>query len=146
MGNAVTFLIADDDPDDRKLVMRAFKKSKKSNNVYFVRDGEDLLNYLGRLNGYTAQSAPTPDVILLDLNMPRMDGIETLKHLKSNKTTRDFPVIIMTTSASEDDIQVCYGLGAFFYLVKPMRFSDLVKAFDELSDYWIQALETSHKM
>jgi CheY-like chemotaxis protein len=135
----VTFLIAEDDPDDRLLIKEAFQESLVSNSIYFVEDGVELLDYLrsqDRFENYA--DAPTPDLILLDLNMPRKDGREALAELKSDPRLRYIPVVVLTTSKAEEDIMRSYDIGAASYITKPVTFDGLVEAIKGFKQYWVQ--------
>jgi CheY-like chemotaxis protein len=135
----VTFLIAEDDPDDRLLIKEAFQESLVSNFVYFVEDGVELLNYLRWQDKYKDPAeAPTPDLILLDLNMPRKDGREALAEIKSDPDLRYIPVVVLTTSKAEEDIMRSYDIGAASYITKPVTFDGLVEAIKGLGQYWVQ--------
>ena len=137
----ITILMADDDPDDRELTEEAFREVRFVNHLKFVRDGRDLLDYLTRTNGYTSQNAPTPGLILLDLNMPRMDGREALTAIKADPRLRAIPVVILTTSEADEDIVSSYELGASSYIPKPVTFMGLVNAMKTLGEYWFELVE-----
>lgn len=135
----VTILCAEDDPDDRLLMRDALTESRLGNEVRFVEDGVELLNYLNRRGRWTDPAdSPSPGIILLDLNMPRMDGREALAALKADANHRRIPVIVLTTSSEEADIQRSYGIGANSYVVKPVTFESLVDVVRELNRYWFQ--------
>ena len=138
----ITILIADDDPDDRMLALEALNENHLTNNIYFVEDGEELLDYLHHRGQYTdVASAPRPGMILLDLNMPRMDGRESIREIKSTPELRDIPVVILTTSKSEEDIARTYNLGANSYITKPVTFEGLVEVMRGLRRYWFEIVE-----
>ena len=135
----VTFLIAEDDPDDRLLINEAFQESLVSNSVFFVEDGVELMDYLNRQGRYADPAvAPTPDLILLDLNMPRKDGREALAEIKSDPRLRYIPVVVLTTSKAEEDIMRSYDIGAASYITKPVTFDGLVEAIKGFKQYWVQ--------
>jgi CheY-like chemotaxis protein len=135
----VTFLIAEDDPDDRLLINEAFQESLVSNSVFFVQDGVELMDYLNRQGIYADPAvAPTPDLILLDLNMPRKDGREALAEIKSDPRLRYIPVVVLTTSKAEEDIMRSYDIGAASYITKPVTFDGLVEAIKGFKQYWVQ--------
>ncbi len=135
----VTFLIAEDDPDDRLLIKEAFQESLVSNTIYFVEDGVELLDYLrGQEKYVNPADAPTPDLILLDLNMPRKDGREALAEIKMDPGLRYIPVVVLTTSKAEEDILRSYDIGAASYITKPVTFDGLVEAIKGLGQYWVQ--------
>jgi CheY-like chemotaxis protein len=134
----IVILMADDDEDDRMMTEKAMRKNRLSNELKFTVDGEDLMDYLLHRNSYNADSAPVPDLILLDLNMPRKDGIEALKEIKSNKKLKSIPVIVLTTSSAEEDIIKSYHLGVNSFITKPVTFEGLVKVVKDIDDYWFE--------
>ena len=141
-GRPVTILMADDDPDDRELTREAFVESKIANDLRFVEDGEELLDYLHRRGKYVdPATSPCPSIILLDLNMPRMDGREALRELKSVPRFRPIRVIIMTTSKAEEDILRAYDLSAASYITKPVTFAGLIEVIKALGKYWLEIVE-----
>ena len=138
----VTILMADDDPDDRKLTQDAFDEAKLSNQLLFVEDGVELLDYLHRRGKFSdPASSPRPGIILLDLNMPRKDGREALKELKADPRFKTIRVIIMTTSKAEEDIVRSYNLSAASYITKPVTFDALVEVIRTLGKYWLEIVE-----
>lgn len=139
MTDAITVLIADDDEDDRLLARDALDKNTLPKNLRFVSGGEELLRYLRCEEGDT--SRPRPGIILLDLNMPGMDGRETLAAIKADPRLRNIPVIVLTTSGFERDVQAAYDLGASSYVLKPSTFAGLVDTLDVLIRYWLQAVQ-----
>ena len=141
-GKPITILMADDDPDDRALTKEAFAESHLANDLRFVEDGEELLDYLYRRGKYTdPASSPWPGLILLDLNMPRMDGREALRELKSDPKFRGIRVVIMTTSKAEEDVVRSYDLSAASYITKPVTFDRLVEVVKALGRYWLEIVE-----
>ena len=138
----ILVLVADDDPEDRMLIEDAFEESRLPNVLEFVEDGEELLDYLYRRNGYSDPSAsPRPGLILLDLNMPRKDGREALKEIKSDPDLRQIPIVVMTTSKAEEDILRTYDLGVNSFITKPVTFEGLVEVVKMLGRYWFQIVE-----
>jgi CheY-like chemotaxis protein len=140
--NAITIMIADDDADDRMLIEDAFRESRLGNKLAFAEDGEDLLDYLrgkGRHAGRDAKDLP--GLILLDLNMPRMDGRTALAQLKADPVLRRIPVIVLTTSKAEEDILRTYDLGVSSFIAKPVTFDRLVDVVRTLNHYWIEIVE-----
>jgi len=138
----VTILMADDDPDDCMLAREALAESRFPNDLHFVSDGEELMDYLYRRGKYSAPgSAPRPGLILLDLNMPKKDGREVLQELKSDPHLRQIPVLVLTTSKAEEDIHCSYYLGANSYITKPVTFSSLIEVMQTLSKYWFEIVE-----
>jgi two-component system response regulator len=142
MSNAppLTILLADDDPDDRLMVREAFEENHLLNPLHTVEDGEELMDYLHR-RGKFAGIAVRPNLILLDLNMPRKNGIEALQEIKSDPSLRTIPVIVLTTSKAEEDILRTYDLGVNSFIVKPVTFDSLVELVKELGKYWFQLVE-----
>ena len=135
-------LMVEDDPDDRLLVEEAFRENRRGNELYFVKDGEELLNYLHHLGNYSdAEKYPTPDLILLDLNLPRMDGREALAELKADHELRRIPVVVLTTSQAEEDVWHTYDLGVAGFITKPVTFEGLVEVIRTLSRYWFDIVE-----
>ncbi|MCY0989359.1 response regulator [Nannocystis sp. ILAH1] len=138
----ITILIADDDPEDRMLAAEALKESRLANDIRFVEDGEELLDYLLLRGGFTnPDDAPRPGVILLDLNMPRKDGREALREIKENPELRRIPIIVLTTSKAEIDIYRSYDLGVNSFIVKPVTFDSLVEVMQVLRKYWFEIVE-----
>lgn len=137
---AVKIIIADDDADDRLLIEDAFKESKLVNPIVFAEDGEELLQLLRSEKGW-AEGRNLPGLILLDLNMPRMDGRMALGHIKSDPLLRRIPVIVLTTSKAEQDILRTYDLGVNSFITKPVTFEGLVEVVKSLNHYWIEIVE-----
>jgi CheY-like chemotaxis protein len=138
----ITILMADDDPDDRLFAREALEESRLANDLHFVEDGEELLDYLLHRGKYTdAEHAPRPGLILLDLNMPRMDGREALHRIKENEHLRAIPIVILTTSRAEEDIFRSYNLGANSFISKPVTFDGLVDVMKVLGRYWFEIVE-----
>ncbi len=131
----IRILMAEDDREDQMLVQKAFREARSINHLTFVNDGEELLQYLRHQGKYAG--APQPDVLLLDLNMPKMDGREALKEIKSDPDLRSLPVIILTTSSADEDVVRTYALGANSYIQKPVTFEKMVEVVDTLGRYWL---------
>jgi len=135
----ITILMAEDDPDDRLLTQEALHESRVTNALRFVEDGVALLDYLHRRGPYTdPASSPSPDLILLDLNMPRKDGREALAEIKAEPKFRHIPVVVLTTSQTEEDIFRSYDTGASGFITKPVTFEALVEVMKALGEYWIE--------
>lgn len=128
-------LLVDDNNDDVELTRMAFKKSRLLINMHRAKDGEECMAFL-RKEGKFAD-VPTPDIILLDLNMPRMDGREVLKEISTDANLRHLPVVILTTSAEESEILKMYKLRCSSYIVKPVNFDQFVRVIQSLADYWL---------
>ena len=137
----ILILMADDDEDDRMMTEKAMKKNRLTNEIKFTVDGEDLMDYLLHRKSYSDENAPVPDLILLDLNMPKKDGIEALREIKSNKKLKSIPVIILTTSSAEEDIIKSYDLGVNSFITKPVTFEGLVKVVKEIDNYWFELVK-----
>jgi len=139
----ITILICDDDEDDRLLTRQALEDAHVSNSVKFVADGEQLLDYLYQRGEYAGETgeAPRPGLILLDLNMPNMDGREALKVIKGDDTLRDIPVVVLSTSGLDEDIVRSYKLGVNSFITKPVTFSGFVEAMNVLGRYWLEIVE-----
>lgn len=134
---AAAFLYAEDDPDDRLLAEMAHRESRVRNPLVFVNDGEEALECL-RLTGHYAERTDLPrtGIVLLDLNMPGIDGRETLRIIRADPAIRRTPVVILTTSAAGADIDASYDGGANAYIVKPIAFGGLVRIFTSLATFW----------
>jgi len=139
----ITILICDDDEDDRMLTQQALEDAHISNALRFVEDGEQLLDYLYQRGAFAGETgaAPRPGLILLDLNMPTMDGREALRLIKQDATLVDIPVVVLTTSSLDEDIIKSYKLGVNSFITKPVTFSGLVEAMNVLGRYWLEIVE-----
>lgn len=138
----IVILLADDDEEDRMLAADALEESRVVNDLRFVQDGEELLDYLYHRGKYAAPgSSPTPGLILLDLNMPRKDGREALREIKADPDLRRLPVVVLTTSKAEEDIYRTYDLGANSFITKPVSFDGLVAVMRDIGRYWIEIVE-----
>ncbi len=134
----IRIVMADDDRDDQLMMKRAFDKAGLSNPLEFVNDGEELMYYLRKAGSF--ESAEVPDLILLDLNMPRKNGWEALQELKADPELRRIPVIILTSSCSDYDLLRSYDLGANSYIAKPMDIDGLVGIVKALALYWFKTV------
>lgn len=140
--NSVPILIADDDLDDCEIIRDALGESRLLNELHFVHDGEELLDFLNHRGKYEdAAKYPAPGLILLDLNMPRKDGREVLKEIKSNPRFRQIPVVVLTTSEAEEDVYRTYNLGVNSFITKPVEFSALVDVMAGLRRYWFEIVQ-----
>lgn len=147
-GNAknITILMAEDDMDDQFLTKEALADTKFNNALCFVSDGVELMDYLHQRGLYSEKEKfPLPDLILLDLNLPRMDGREALKEIKADSNLRRIPVVILTTSKEEEDIFSSYNLGASGFISKPVTYTELVKVMKTLNEYWVSVVELPNK-
>jgi two-component system response regulator len=139
---SITILMADDDADDRLMTKEAFDESRLANDLRFVEDGVELLDYLHRRGKYSdPASAPRPGLILLDLNMPKMDGREALKAIKSDPKLKSIRVVVLTTSKAEEDIYRTYDLSAASYITKPVTFAGMAEVIRTLGKYWLEIVE-----
>lgn len=135
----IVILCAEDDEDDRLLMSEALAVSRLANRIEFVADGVELFEYLQRRGAYVDPArSPRPGIILLDLNMPRMDGREALRQLKVDPELRRIPVVVLTTSSVETDVLASYDIGANSYVVKPVSFESLVDVVRGVDRYWFQ--------
>jgi two-component system, response regulator len=142
LSRPITILIAEDDEEDRMLIQEAFDESRLANEIRFVEDGEDLMDYLHQRGKFRAPgSAPRPGLILLDLNMPRKDGREALKEIKADPSLRRIPIVALTTSKAEEDVFRTYDLGVNSFISKPVKFTDLTQVVRTLGNYWLEIVE-----
>lgn len=141
-GQPIVILMADDDADDRMLTKDALQESRVLNDLRFVEDGEELMDYLMRRGQYSdPETSPRPGLILLDLNMPKKDGREALKEIKTDANLRRIPIVVMTTSKAEEDIFRSYDFGASSFITKPVTFDRLVDLMRTLGQYWVEFVE-----
>ncbi|CAM4309176.1 response regulator [Gillisia hiemivivida] len=136
--NTVEILLIEDNMNDAELAIRAFRKGNISNNLIHLKDGAQALEFLfgtGKFEG--RDTSIKPKVILLDLKMPKMDGLEVLTHIKANKLTKAIPVVVLTSSKEHPDIERAYSLGANSYIVKPVEFDEFTKIVADLGFYWL---------
>jgi CheY-like chemotaxis protein len=139
---AIVILLADDDEDDRILTADALRVSKLANDLRTVNDGEQLMDYLYHRGEYASPaSSPRPGLVLLDLNMPRKDGREALREMKADPGLKSIPVLVLTTSKAEEDVERTYNLGANSFIVKPVTFDDFVEAMRVATEYWFQVVQ-----
>ena len=134
-------LMAEDDSDDRLLVKDALSECTWRADLRFVANGEELMDYLCRRGEYASSEAPRPGLILLDLNMPRKDGREALREIKAHAELRRIPVVVLTTSRADTDIQAIYELGANSFISKPVQFEGLVNLMRVIGQYWFGTVE-----
>ncbi|MCD6065826.1 MAG: response regulator receiver protein [Bacteroidetes bacterium] len=142
-GKGYCILIADDDIDDQYMIRQAFTSIELDEYIHTVSDGMELLDYLYRKGKYKDADILPPKIILLDLNMPKKDGRECLKEIKSNPKLSSIPIIIYSTSSNPDDISYAYGHGASSYITKPYSYQELVKIMDVFKQYWFNVVKTS---
>ena len=138
-GEPVVIVLADDDEEDRMLTQKALAESRLVNELHCVEDGEELLDYLHQRADYVdPATAPRPHVILLDLNMPRKSGREALAEIKADPAFRHIPIVVLTTSAEDEDIFRSYEVGANSFITKPVTFDGLVQVMRGLGNYWFE--------
>jgi two-component system response regulator len=141
-GRPITILLADDDEDDRLMTRDALREARLHNDLRTVVDGVELLEYLRHEGAYAApDAAPQPGLLLLDLNMPRMDGREALREIKQDPQLRSLPVVVLTTSKAEEDIVRTYELGVNSFISKPVTFLGLVNVMKAFSHYWLEIVD-----
>lgn len=134
----VEILLVEDNPHDAELTMRSLKKGQLLNKVLWVKDGQEALDYLNRSGVYSGRAADDqPRLILLDLKMPKVDGVEVLKRIKSDERLRSIPVVVMTSSSEPPDVVQCYQFGVNSYVVKPVELGEFMEAVAKIGMYWI---------
>jgi len=144
--NAVELLLVEDNPNDEELTIRALEKHNFANKIHVVRDGEEALEFIFAEGAYKDRNIKNiPKVIFLDLKLPKIDGLEVLKRIKSDERTRAIPVVVLTSSAEENDKIESYKLGVNSYIVKPVDFNKFVESVAELGLYWLLLNECPEK-
>ncbi|MFQ5737001.1 MAG: response regulator [Thermodesulfobacteriota bacterium] len=138
-GSPIEILMVEDSPADVELTMEAFKDAKMINNIHVAEDGEEAMAFLRREGGYA--DAPRPDLILLDLNLPRKDGREVLGEVKQDPDLKRIPVVVLTTSDSERDILKAYDLHVNAYITKPVDLDQFIKVVDAVEDFWLSVVK-----
>lgn len=133
----VDILLVEDNPDHAEFTLKALADGNAQNRTYWVKDGEEALDFLHRRRGWAdATASPRPGLILLDINLPKLDGHEVLRRLKSDETFREIPVIMLTTSSKPDEVTASYRAGANSFVTKPVKFSQFVDHIRSLKQYW----------
>jgi len=141
-----TILLVEDNPDDVELTLRAFRKNNIANEVVIARDGVEALDYLFGSGAYTDRdTTDMPRIILLDLKMPKLDGLQVLEHLRADERTKLTPVVILTSSKEEQDLISGYKSGANSYVRKPVDFNKFVEAVHQIGLYWLLINEAPHQ-
>lgn len=136
--SAVEILLVEDNPRDAELTIRALKKKNLANNLHHVEDGVDALDYLFGRGKYSGRDIyDTPKVVLLDLKLPRINGLEVLSAIKSDERTQSIPVVIVTSSMEDPDVKTAYQLGANSYVLKPVQFDAFIEAMAKVGIYWL---------
>lgn len=142
--NEVEILLVEDNPNDAELTLRALKKHHLANKVLHVKDGAEALEFLFANGAYDQRKIEnTPRVILLDLKLPKVSGLEVLRKVKSDERTRVIPVVVLTSSREDRDLAECYALGVNSYIVKPVEFENFVRAVSDMGFYWLLLNQTS---
>jgi two-component system response regulator len=144
VANAVDILLVEDNPNDVELTTRALKKARLANPIFVVSDGAEALEFLFRTGAYAGRPPHTPKVVLLDLKLPKVDGLEVLRRLKGDERTRVIPVVVLTSSREESDVVESYKLGVNSYIVKPVDFEKFVAAVEHVGVYWLLLNEPPH--
>jgi len=141
--NEVEVLLVEDNPSDAELTLRALKKQNLANKLFHVKDGAEAIDFLFSQGAYADRRVKNgPKVVLLDLKLPKVDGIEVLRRIKSDDRTKKIPVVVMTSSREDRDLNECYQLGVNGYVVKPVEFEDFARAVSQLGCYWLLLNET----
>jgi CheY-like chemotaxis protein len=136
--SAVEILVVEDTPQDLELALRALRRAKLTNNIQVARDGEEAINFIFGEGDQAGRGIGTrPKVVLLDLKLPKIDGLEVLKRIKGDPRTRSIPVVVLTSSKEQRDVLESYNLGANSYIVKPVTFERFTTAVQELGMYWL---------
>jgi len=144
--DSIIILMAEDDEDDRLMTKDALQEARLVNEIHFVEDGEELMDYLYHRGKYTDHAtSPLPGLILLDLNMPRKDGREALREIKGDENLRQIPIVVLTTSKAEEDILRSYDLGVNSFIIKPVTFQALVEVMKTLAKYWFEIVELPYR-
>lgn len=141
---AVDILLVEDNPNDVELATRALRKAKLANPIFVVSDGAEALDFLFRTGAYAGRPPHTPKVVLLDLKLPKVDGLEVLRRIKSDERTKVIPVVVLTSSREESDVVESYRLGVNSYIVKPVDFEQFLAAVERLGLYWLLLNEPPH--
>lgn len=142
--NEVEVLLVEDSPSDAELTVRSLKKRNLANRLFHVKDGAEAVDFLFAQGAFANRRVENgPKVVLLDLKLPKIDGIEVLRRIKSDERTKVIPVVVMTSSREDRDLVDCYKLGVNGYVVKPVEFEDFARAVSELGCYWLLVNETA---
>lgn len=145
MNETAEVLLVEDNPDDAELALHALKKHRIAAHIQIARDGAEALDYIFRSGPYAERTAGSnPRVILLDLKLPKVDGLEVLRRVKENSETRTIPVVALTSSREVRDISACYNLGANSYIVKPVDFEQFTETMRQLGLYWLTLNQPAH--
>lgn len=144
--NGVEILLVEDNMSDAELTIRALKKKNLANSLIHLKNGAEALDFIFARGQYSTRNPlNTPKVILLDLKMPKVDGLEVLATIRANEKTKKIPVVVLTSSKEDPDIEKCYELGVNSYIVKPVEFDNFIKAVSDLGFYWLLLNHTPHQ-
>ncbi len=143
LGNPIDILLVEDSAGDARLAQEALKESKVLNKLYWVRDGVDAMEFLHKTGAFA--DVPLPDLIILDLNLPRKDGREVLAEVKNDPELKHIPIVILTVSQAEEDILKTYNLHANCYITKPMDLNQFVKVITSIEDFWLAVVKLPRK-
>ena len=139
-------VIVEDNPDDEALMLRAFKQHKLTNEIVVLRDGVEAIEYLLGMGAYAGRdTTQMPQVVLLDLKLPKLNGLDVLKRLRADPRTKIVPIVVLTTSKEEGDMVASYNLGANSYVVKPVDFTKFVESVKQLGLYWLLLNQTPER-
>lgn len=138
MDSSTEIILIEDNSSDADLIRRALRKKNLANNIIHLSDGQEALDYFDEQHMQVPPAPYAAQIILLDLKMPKVSGIEVLSHIKSDDRRKNIPVVILTSSQEDPDVAECYRLGANSYVVKPVVFDDFMKAVSEIGTYWLQ--------
>lgn len=138
INDSVEILLVEDNPNDAELALHAFRRYKISNNIHVVKDGSEALDFIFCTGGYAVRNINNhPKVILLDLKLPKVDGLEVLRRIREDERTRNIPVVVLTSSHEDRDIAECYKLGVNSYITKPVDFEQFTESVRVLGFYWL---------
>ena len=138
---SISILVADDDSDDRMMIENALRENRFADKLHFVKDGEELMDYLLNRGQLIGAVRPSPSLIFLDLNMPKKDGREALAEIKAHPVLRSIPVVVLTTSSVEEDVYRTYNLGVNSFITKPVTFEGLVSLIGDIGRYWFETVK-----
>lgn len=139
MDNIINILLVEDNPADARLIEEVFRDNELENKLYVVKDGVNAMDFLNKANEY--YEVPTPDIIMLDLNLPRKDGREVLREVKENENLKSIPIVILTTSSAKEDVIKTYNNHANCYITKPVDFDQFLKVITAIEDFWLKIVK-----
>lgn len=145
MENEIEILLVEDNPGDAEMTIRALRKNNLANNLMHVKDGAQALDFIFAQGEYANRTNKNlPKIVVLDLKMPKINGIEVLRRIKNDERTRKMPVVVLTSSKEDPDVEECYRLGVNSYVVKPVEFDEFFKAVSDLGLYWMIVNQNPH--